>query len=517
VKISAHKYFTSGPADVAELERWLNDGSVNAEEIICIIGKTEGNGGRNDFTRELAMLALEKVLCRQLKLSKEELSERIVFSISGGCEGALSPHIIVFCRDGNKKTAANPKRRLAMGIGQTHSFAPEEIGRMAQIKETAYIIEQIMEEIQIESKDDVHLILIKSAVPPFAPEQAKSARKSGQPLRSDMIYSRAASALGAALALEEVYAVELDDENICQDWTIYSSVASCSAQRGLMKSEIVVLGNSPYWDGDLEINHGVLQDMLDIETVFEVLAGLGINPQGPTDPILKSLVGVFAKSEADPRGTIRGRRHTMLSDDDVSDTRYSRCVLGAVLASILNDTALNISTRAEHQGPLGGGTLAILARKVVVMLVAYLVAIASPCWAQSRTTAKTLLTQVGSSSLASESAVTPKEAHPKYNANALHRLDFRIEGKSCAICLYRIQERVKDLPGTVKSAVMLKKPYAAVIIYDSTQLSLNKIEETAKKGEPEVKLVDIKDEAIKKLPTILIPLYSQAQTDPATN
>jgi cyanuric acid amidohydrolase len=504
VKISAHKYLTSGPADVSELERWLNDGSVKAENIICISGKTEGNGGRNDFTRELALQALEKVLCQQLKLSKEELSERIVFSVSGGCEGALSPHMIVFCRDGNKKSTANPKQRLAMGIGHTHNFAAEDIGRMAQIKETAYVIEQIMEEIQIESKDDVHLILIKSAVPPFAAEQAKSARKSGQPLRSDMIYSRAASGLGAALALGEVYAVELDDENICQDWTVYSSVASCSAQRGLLKSEIVVLGNSPYWDGDLEINHGVLQDMLDIETVFEVLAGLGINPQGPMDPILSSIVGVFAKSEADPRGTIRGRRHTMLTDDDVNDTRYSRCVLGAVLASILNDTALNISTRSEHQGPLGGGTLALLARKVLVLVVAYLVALSSPGLAQTQTAVK-----------AGNDTDIPAPAPSKYNANALRRLDFRVEGKSCAICLYRIQERIKNLPGTVKSAIMLKKPYGAVIIYDSSQLTLNKIEDSAKLGEKEVQLVGIKDEAIKKLPTILIPLYSQATADPA--
>jgi cyanuric acid amidohydrolase len=53
----------------------------------------------------------------------------------------------------------------------------------------------------------------------------------------------------------------------------------------------------------------------------------------------------------------------MLTDDDISDTRYSRCVLGAVLASVIGDTAVYISTRAEHHGPLGGGTLAIIARQ----------------------------------------------------------------------------------------------------------------------------------------------------------
>ena len=83
----------------------------------------------------------------------------------------------------------------------------------------------------------------------------------------------------------------------------------------------------------------------------------------PSREQIDKIVAVFAKSEADARGTIRGRRHTMLTDDDISDTRYSRCVLGAVLSSIIGDTTVYISTRAEHHGPLGGGPLAIIARQ----------------------------------------------------------------------------------------------------------------------------------------------------------
>ncbi|MDR3613447.1 MAG: ring-opening amidohydrolase [Candidatus Obscuribacterales bacterium] len=363
MKISAQKFLTSGPADVVALEKSIDDGEIVAGDVLCVIGKTEGNGGSNDFTRELASYALEDLFSKKLKISKAEVRNRIIFSLSGGCEGVVTPHILVFSRSGEISKQKFPKKRLVIGSGFTRGFRPSEIGRQAQITETAFVIKQILDEMQIESVDDVHLIQMKGAVPDFSPEDAKFARKNGQSLRCDMSYSRAASALGAAIALDEVRPIELDDETVCQDWSIYSSVASASAKLGLKRTEILVFGNSNYWQGDLEINHGVLKDMLDTESVSDTLAGLGIVADNPEDPILNRIVGVFAKSEADLRGSIRGRRHTMLNDDDISDTRYSRCVLGAVIASVVNDTSIYISTRAEHHGPCGGGTLAIIARQ----------------------------------------------------------------------------------------------------------------------------------------------------------
>jgi cyanuric acid amidohydrolase len=180
-----------------------------------------------------------------------------------------------------------------------------------------------------------------------------------------MVHSRAASALGVALALGEVNAEALSDEVVCRDYALYSSVASCSAKPGLERTEILVFANSRYWDGDLMIQHGVLQDILDVQGVHEVAARLGMVLEVPPNPLhTERLVGVFAKSEADVRGGVRGRRNTMLSDDDISDTRYSRCVLSSVLASVLGETRVYVSTRAEHHGPLGGGPLAIIARAV---------------------------------------------------------------------------------------------------------------------------------------------------------
>lgn len=364
MKVSAFKLPTKNPADVSGLEKLLDGGTIEAKDVACIIGKTEGNGGRNDFTRDLAMKAFEDLFSQRLNISASEVTERMIFSLSGGCEGAVSPHIVVFCVSGSESRAKHPTKRLAIGTGFTREFQPEEIGRVAQVDETAKVIESIVKGLKVDSNRDVHFIQMKGAIPNYTYEQGEAARKAGKPMRSDMVYSRGASALAAACALGEVDRKTVTDDTICQDWSKFSSTSSCSAKPGLERTEIMVMANSPYWEGDLTINSGILEDMLDVRSIHKVLAGLGLEVDVQlTEEQTKRIVGVFAKSEADPRGTIRGHRHTMLTDDDISDTRYSRCVLSSVISSVISDTQVYVSTRAEHHGPVGGGVLAVIARQ----------------------------------------------------------------------------------------------------------------------------------------------------------
>lgn len=361
MRVKAHKIATASPSDTRELEELLRSGRLDPREVVCIIGKTEGNGGQNDFTRELAMRAFEDLFSRLLGIDRAAVADRIIFSLSGGCEGVVSPHIVVFACSGEPLEQPLPHKRLAIGTGFTRAFEPEEIGRMAQIEETAATIRRIVEQLRVDSPEDVHFIQMKGAIPACDYARAEAARRAGRPIRSNMVYSRGASALAAALALGEIDPAKLSDDAVCSDWELYSSVASCSAKPGLERTEVMVMANSRYWDGDLTIAHGVLRDMLDVETIHQVLSTLGLKADKQLTPAqARRIVGVFAKSEADPRGQIRGRRHTMLTDDDYSDTRYSRCVLGAVLSSVIGDPTVYISTRAEHHGPLGGGTLAII-------------------------------------------------------------------------------------------------------------------------------------------------------------
>ena len=73
-------------------------------------------------------------------------------------------------------------------------------------------------------------------------------------------------------------------------------------------------------------------------------------------------VAVLAKAEAAPSGEIRGRRHTMLDDSDIHSTRHARALVGGVLAGVMGDTMLYVSGGAEHQGPPGGGPIAIIGK-----------------------------------------------------------------------------------------------------------------------------------------------------------
>ena len=48
--------------DASELAKLIDDGVIEADRVIAVIGKTEGNGGVNDYTRIIADRAFREVL-----------------------------------------------------------------------------------------------------------------------------------------------------------------------------------------------------------------------------------------------------------------------------------------------------------------------------------------------------------------------------------------------------------------------------------------------------------------------
>ena len=130
---------TKGPGDVSGLLSLIEQGKIDPKSIVAILGKTEGNGGVNDFTREYAVSALSAALAPYVDLPPHRVEQRIAFVMSGGTEGVLSPHITVFTRNGvaNRGSEAVSGKRLSIGMAQTRDFLPEELGRGAQIRETA--------------------------------------------------------------------------------------------------------------------------------------------------------------------------------------------------------------------------------------------------------------------------------------------------------------------------------------------------------------------------------------------
>jgi len=342
---------TAGPQDTAPLASAIDKGDVDPAAVVAIVGKTEGNGCVNDFTRGYATLALKLLLAERLKCAIAAIDSKVAIVMSGGTEGGLSPHLLVFCRE--EVAAAATGARLAIGVGLTRAFGPEEIGRAAQIEATAQAVKAAMEDAGIASKADVHFVQIKC--PLLTKERIAQAARRGAVCATDDTYhsmalSRGASALGVALAVGEID--RAPEEAVCKDWSLYSGVASTSAGVELMRNEIIVLGNAAGWAGDLVIGHEVMKDAIDAEAARRVLTRLG----GET-------VAVLAKAEAAPSGEIRGRRHTMLDDSDIHSTRHARALVGGMLAGVVGDTMLYVSGGAEHQGPAGGGPVAIIARQ----------------------------------------------------------------------------------------------------------------------------------------------------------
>ena len=355
------------PGDTTGLMALIDRGEIRAEDIVAVLGKTEGNGCVNDYTRGYATLAYSLALAERLGVSAEETRNRIAFVMSGGTEGVLSPHVTVFTKKTIDDIVTSGEKRLAIGVAFTRKFLPEELGRTIMVTETAAAVRQAMAEAGIDDPADVHFVQIKT--PLLTAERMADAERRGQSVATDdtyksMGYARGASALGVAVALGEVPATSISDDRILTDWSLHSSVASTSAGIELLHNEIILMGNSASSVSPYVISHSVMQDAVDGAAVRAALRAVGIALEDgqviPED--VSRVVNVLAKAEADPSGSVRGRRHTMLDDSDINSTRHARGVVGGVIAATVGDSMVYVSGGAEHQGPAGGGPVAVIAR-----------------------------------------------------------------------------------------------------------------------------------------------------------
>src|SRR5260370_31784187 len=91
-----HRVPMRDPSDASEVLRLIDDGLIAPHEIVAILGKTEGNGCVNDFTRGYATMALSAALAKPLGITAEEVPSRVAIVMAGGPEGGLSPHFLLF-------------------------------------------------------------------------------------------------------------------------------------------------------------------------------------------------------------------------------------------------------------------------------------------------------------------------------------------------------------------------------------------------------------------------------------
>ena len=352
------------PADTSGLTALIAAGTVRPADIRAIFGKTEGNGCVNDFTRAYAVSAFQHALAAPLSCTPEQVSERIAMVMSGGTEGGLSPHFLVLTA---AQADAPPVPSLAIGTAFTRRFQPEHLGRMAQVEATADAVAAAMAQAGIERAEDVHYVQVKC--PLLTGDRIMEAAARGQGVVTtdtykSMGYSRGASALGVALALGEIGRGSIEDSAVCRRLDLWSGRASTSAGIELMNNEVIVLGNSPHWASDAVIAHRVMRDAIDLPAVAGALADAGLPPAGQLDDTGRERVlAVLTKADPATTGRIRGARHVMLDDSDINATRHARALVGGVLAGVIGRTDLFVSGGAEHQGPDGGGPVAVIVRR----------------------------------------------------------------------------------------------------------------------------------------------------------
>jgi barbiturase len=363
VPFVVHKVVLESVSDASGLAGLIGSGAFAADGVVAVVGKTEGNGGVNDFTRILADQAFRGVLVDRGTRSADEVAQ-VPMVWSGGTDGVLTPHATVFARVDGPAPAGSPEPRLSVGVAMSEVILPEHIGRPEMVATVAEGVRLAMADAGIDDTAEVHYVQTKTPLLTMATIEQARARgattATDEPLES-MNLSNGTTALGIAVALGEIEMPTA--EQIGRDLSLYSSVASCSSGVELDRAQIVVVGNAPGVGGRFRVGHSVMRDALDAEGVYAAIRSAGLDlPERPVAADLGDrLVNVFLKCEADPTARLRGRRQVALDDSDVHHHRHIKGAVGGVVAAATGDPAVFVSVAALHQGPSGGGPVAAVA------------------------------------------------------------------------------------------------------------------------------------------------------------
>src|SRR5262252_6945527 len=304
-------------SDASELAKLIDDGVLEADRVVAVIGKTEGNGGVNDYTRILADRAFREVLTAKGSRGAAAVAE-VPIVWSGGTDGVISPHATIFATVPAASAVATDEPRLSIGFAMSEVLLPEDIGRTTMITKVADAVKEAMGRAGITDPADVHYVQTKT--PLLTIHTIRDAKSRGQTVWTEntgdsMDLSNGCAALGIAVALGEIEMPA--DADVMHRRDLGSSVASCSS-------------------------------------------GLEL-PERPHPADLDGrLVNAFLKCEASQDGQVRGRRNAMLDDSDVHWHRQIKACVGGVTAAVTGDPAVFVSVSAAHQGPDGGGPVAAI-------------------------------------------------------------------------------------------------------------------------------------------------------------
>jgi ring-opening amidohydrolase-like protein len=360
--IEVRKVAIKHVSDASGLEELIDSGVIEADRVVAVIGKTEGNGGVNDYTRIIADRAFREVLVAKGSRTMAQ-AKQIPIVWSGGTDGVISPHATIFATISPEKAVKTDEPRVSVGFAMSEAILPEEIGYMGMVNKVAAAVTIAMAKAGITDVADVHYVQTKT--PLLTIHTIRDAKSRGMKVWTEQTHesmdlSNATTGLGIALALGEIKSVT--DADIMHSRSLFSSVASCSSGVELDQAQVVVVGNVRGVGGRYRIGHSVMEDALDQDGIWNAIRSAGLElPERPHHTDLKGrLVNAFLKCEVSPDGVVRGRRNAMLDDSDVHWHRQIKAAVGGVAAAVTGDPAIFVSVSAVHQGPPGGGPVAAI-------------------------------------------------------------------------------------------------------------------------------------------------------------
>ena len=305
-------------SDASELGKLIDEGVFEASRVIAVIGKTEGNGGVNDYTRIIADRAFREILVE--KGADPAAVKEIPIVWSGGTDGVISPHATIFATVPADKAEQTDEPRLTVGFAMSEHLLPEEIGYTSMVSKVADAVKVAMERAGITDPADVHYVQTKT--PLLTIHTIRDAKARGKQVWTEhthesMDLSNGCTALGIAVALGEIEMPT--DADVMHNRELFSSVASCSSGVELDQAQVVVVGNARGVGGRYRIGHSVMNDALDQDGIWAAIKDAGLDlPERPhRSDIDGRLVNVFLKCEASLDGQVAGRRNAMLDDSDV--------------------------------------------------------------------------------------------------------------------------------------------------------------------------------------------------------
>jgi cyanuric acid amidohydrolase len=361
----------ASPSDTTGLQQLADAGKIGPDTLVALVGKTEGTGAHDDWGRVWADVALREWTAKFCGIPVADVAKQVIFVLSGGCPGVITPHIAAVTREWVDAPESSDEKRLVVGRAGSEAMAPEEVGRMGQIRKVAVATHAAMADAGLTDPHDVHLVMVK--VPGLTVASIRDAESRGQSVVSHDLtfgpegagsYANDAAALGVAMALGEVPESALSDDVVRRKWELYSEVAMTSSGGEKRHGEVVVFGNSAGSQSPLRIGHAVTKDFIDAEGVRSALRSAGLKFKGglPDEGDLSRLVHVFAKSVIPGTDQIRGQRITLLDDTDAY--QIGKALGGMLVASVTGRTTNYVSggERNSHQGPPGGNIVAAVVR-----------------------------------------------------------------------------------------------------------------------------------------------------------